>query len=176
MKVMILSPGKVILAGVVAALLVASAGASAALMMGALRSEPAEAYKWPSDGGEGVGAKSWYFAEGYTGPGFEEWILIYNPPRGVGGSGESLSPIIEMYGKDGFIGRYDVPTLLPGQRYSVDINSIASSLCNYSGDISIYVYHPQYPFICERAMYWEYKGKWAGGSTSLGYQEAETGR
>ena len=176
MKIIILSPRKVILAGVISALLIAGAGFGVAAMVGVFVNEPAQAYRWPSDGGQGVGAKDWYFAEGYTGPGFEEWILIYNPPSGVGGSGQSLSPIIEMYGQSGFIGRYDVPTLAPGQRSSININDVALSLYNYSGNISIYVYHPQYPFLCERSMYWNYKGKWQGGSNTLGYEEAETGR
>jgi hypothetical protein len=123
-----------------------------------------------------VGAKSWYFAEGYTGPGFEEWILIYNPPAAAGGSGQRIAPQVRMFGLQGEIGAYNTPGIDPGERLSLDIKSIAGSLYGYYGDISIYVYNPDYPFICERAMYWEYKGKWAGGSTSLGYQEAETGR
>jgi hypothetical protein len=178
MKVVVLSPRKLIAAGVIAALLIAASGAGVAAMTGVLGSEPAQAYKWPIDGGQGVGSNYWYFAEGYTGPGFEEWILIFNPPSGPGGSGIPVSPTIRMYGPAGEIGRYDVPTLNPGQRRSININE-ACAYYGYSGDVSIVVEGPAVggrPFICERAMYWDYKGKWQGGSTILGYEEAETGR
>ncbi len=50
---------------------------------------------------DGVGAKTWFFAEGYTGPGFDEWILVYNPPENKGGVGVTISPVINMYGNTG---------------------------------------------------------------------------
>jgi len=166
MKVVVLSPGKVVLAGLISALLVAGSVLGVLALAGVFRSQPAEAY-----GASGVGAKRWYFAEGYTGPGFEEWILIYNPPELAGGSGNRVSPVIEMYGSGGHIGRYDVPGLEPGQRRSVNINELCAYY-NYSGDVSIYVYNPDYPFVCERALYFNYKGQITGGSQALGYNEA----
>lgn len=166
MKVIVLDPWKVLLAGVLSALLIALSVLGVLALAGVFSSDAAEAY-----GAAGVGAKRWYFAEGYTGPGFEEWILIYNPPTAAGGTGQYFGPIIDMYGPGGYIGRYDVPGLSPGQRHSVNMNEIAKSLYNYSGDISIVVYHPQYPFLCERAMYFDYKGEITGGSQSWGYQE-----
>jgi hypothetical protein len=176
MKVVILSPTKVIVAGVVAALLIAAAGFGTAAIMGVFRVEPAQAYKWPSDGGTGVGAKSWYFAEGYTGAGFEEWILVYNPPADMGGSGNMVSADLQFFGPNGYIGNFNTGPMAPGQRVSVNINEVLSTKFNYSGDVSIVAYNPNWPFICERAMYWNYKGKWQGGGNVLGYEEAETGR
>lgn len=166
MKVIILSPGKVFTAGILSALLIMAGVLGALALGGVFSSERAEAY-----GAEGVGAKNWYFAEGYTGPGFEEWILIYNPS--FLGSGNNISPTINMYGNSGYIGRYDCPHIAPGQRFSVNINE-ACAHYGYSGDVSIVVYHPDYPFICERAMYYDYKGQVTGGSQVFGYQEGAT--
>jgi hypothetical protein len=167
MTVVILSPKKVIIAGLVSALLICVAILGVLAFAGVFHSEQAQAY-----GAEGAGAKNWYFAEGYTGPGFEEWILIYNPQGGaVGGSGNPISPQIRMYGNGGEIGLFNVQRLEPGQRISININQIAQSLYSYSGDVSIYVQDPDYPFICERAMYFNYKGQVTGGSQVFGYQE-----
>jgi hypothetical protein len=166
MTVVILNPKKVIMGGLLCTLLFAGSIMGVMALAGLLRSKPAQAY-----GGAGAGAKKWYFAEGYTGPGFEEWILIYNPAIGAGGSGNAMSPTVRMYGNGGELGPYYAPRLAPGQRISININQIAQSLFNYSGDISIVVEHPDYPFICERAMYFNYKGQITGGSQVFGYQE-----
>jgi hypothetical protein len=163
MKVVVLSPKRVFLAGAVSALLVLGCMLGAMAAAGVFRTEAAEAY-----GTDGVGAKRWYFAEGYTGPGFEEWILVYNPPKDFGGSGIYAGIHMSFYNNDGYFGYYDWTTQ-PGQRASFNINDILSSL-NYSGDVSIIVNSSQ-PIICERAMYFDYKGQMAGGSQILGYQE-----
>ena len=78
MKVIVLSPFKVFLAGVLSTLLIGVSVLGALALVGVFSSEKAEAY-----GAAGVGAKYWYFAEGYTGAGFEEWLLLYNPPANV---------------------------------------------------------------------------------------------
>jgi len=169
MKVIVLDPWKVLLAGVLSALLIALSVLGVLALAGVFSSDAAEAY-----GAAGVGAKRWYFAEGYTGPGFEEWILIYNPPTGVaGGSGNVSNPVVNLYGPGGFIGNITGLALAPGQRISININEYAKSLYSYTGDISIVVYD-QYPFLCERAMYFDYKGEITGGSQSWGYQESST--
>lgn len=166
MQVMIVSPRRVLLAGVVSALLVAGSVLGALALWGFFRADHAEAY-----GDDGVGAKTWYFPEGYTGPGFEEWILIYNPHEV--GSGKTIKPDIYMYGNSGPIGVYYCPTIQPGQRFTVNINDSAG-LYGYSGDISIVVKVADvggHPFLCERAMYFNYKGQINGGSQTFGYQE-----
>ena len=165
MKVVVLSPFKVFLTGVLSALLIGASVLGALALVGVFSSEKAEAY-----GAAGVGAKAWFFAEGYTGAGFEEWILIYNPPASVGGSGHVIGPTIYMYGPTGEIGTYNVPGMSPGTRFTVNIND-AAAFYGYSGDISIVVRSLNYPFICERALYFDYKGQWTGGSQILGYNE-----
>ncbi|MEW6554640.1 MAG: hypothetical protein AB1384_10185 [Actinomycetota bacterium] len=164
MQVIIVSPGKVLVAGAVAAVLVASSMLGALALAGAFRGETAQAY-----GTDGVGARTWFFAEGYTGPGFDEWILVYNPPANKGGVGVTIAPVINMYSNTGPIGFYTVGSVSPGQRRSVNINA-AAAYYGYAGDVSIVVYDDQ-PFICERAMYFDYAGRISGGSQVFGYQE-----
>lgn len=167
MKVIVLSPWKVFVAGVLSCLLIVGSVLGALALLGVFRTEPAEAY-----GADGVGARLWYFPEGYTGQGFEEWILIYNPMPDEGGSGIAVSPDIRMYGPEGYIGSYNHPAIQPGERSSVYIND-AAAYFGYSGDVSVVVRGSltSTPFICERAMYFNYKGQIAGGSQTFGYQE-----
>ena len=103
MQVIILSPRKVLLAGAVAALLIVGSILGSLALVGFFHAETAQAY-----GTDGVGAKTWFFAEGYTGPGFDEWILVYNPPENKGGTGVTISPVINMYGNAGPIGFWTV--------------------------------------------------------------------
>ena len=165
MQVMILSPRKVLLAGAVSALLILGSVLGALAVAGVFRGEAARAY-----GVDGVGAKTWFFAEGYTGPGFDEWILVYNPPENKGGPGVTISPVINIYGNTGPIGFWSVGDVAPGQRRTVNINAAAAHY-GYAGDVSIIVYDPMYPFLCERAMYFDYAGRATGGSQTFGYQE-----
>jgi hypothetical protein len=164
MQVIILSPRKVLLAGVISALLVLGSVLGALAIAGVFRGEAAQAY-----GADGVGAKTWFFAEGYTGPGFDEWILVYNPTEQDGGSGVSISPVIDMYNSAGLIGVRSIGTVAPGQRRSININE-AAAYYGYAGDVSIVVYD-DHPFLCERAMYFNYAGQVTGGSQTFGYQE-----
>ncbi len=161
------------LAALLAASLFLGAAAGAFMAVRAVRPQPAQAY-----GLNNQGAKSWTFAEGYTGPGFEEWILVFNPP-GAFGSGKDILVKVSLFGNDGFIGTYELPVLMPGQRYSLNINQVAESF-GYSGDVSVVAFSalgPDFaPFICERALYFDYKGRVSGGSHLMGYQEAESGQ
>ncbi|MEJ5186312.1 MAG: hypothetical protein WHT46_04460 [Candidatus Geothermincolales bacterium] len=124
-------------------------------------------------GSKGVGALRWYFAEGYTGPGFEEWILIFNPPKEIGGSGRVAMVRLGYYGNNGLL-THSYVQLEPGCRATVNVNEELSKV-NYKGDVSIVVLSTENnaPIICERAMYYNYKGIITGGSQVLGYQEAE---
>lgn len=167
MKVVVLSPSKVLAAGVISCLLIVGSVLGGLALMGVFRAQPAAAY-----GDTGIGAYTWVFPEGYTGPGFEEWILLYNPLPEDGGSGYAAAPQIKMYGNNGYIGSYNHPRLQPGERSSVYINE-AAAYFGYSGDVSVVVKGDLGwgPFICERAMYFNYKGQITGGSQSFGYQE-----
>ncbi len=169
MKVVMVKPGRVLVAGAAAALLVAGAVLGSVALVGALRGERAEAY-----GKNSVGSLAWFFAEGYTGPGFEEWICIFNPPAEVGGSGRVAMVRLGYFGPTGFIG-HDYIQLEPGQRASVNVNQQLKQNYNYEGDVSVAVlsWENNAPVICERAMYFNYRGQITGGSQVPGYQEAE---
>jgi hypothetical protein len=162
MKVIVLSPWKVFLAGVISCLLIVASVLGALALWGVFSSDTAQAVEAAA-----AGEKIWYFAEGYTGPGFEEWILIYNPPSDQGGTGEPVKIDMKFYGPNGYIGFY-APSVMPGQRLSVNVNQVMLDMFGYSGDVSIVV-RSLSPFICERALYFNYKGQWTGGSQSSGY-------
>ena len=166
MKVVVLSPIKVFIVGALTALMIGASVLGALALVGVFSSEKAEAY-----GATGVGAKYWYFAEGYTGPGFEEWVLLYNPPADVGGSGYGVDVLMKFYGPSGHIGDYIASSIMPGQRRSVNVNQVLLEWFGYSGDVSIVCVNTSFTFMAERALYFNYKGQWTGGSQVLGYNE-----
>ncbi len=148
--------------------LVLTSGLLGSVLTRALFPSEAKAY-----GSKGVGALRWYFAEGYTGPGFEQWILIFNPPKEIGGSGRVAMVRLGYYGNTGLI-THSYVQLEPGKRASINVNEVLSRI-NYSGDVSVVVLSTENnaPIICERAMYYNYKGTITGGSQVLGYHEGE---
>ncbi len=158
MKVVVLNPLKVFVAGIISCLLIVGSVLGVLTLWGVFSSEPAQAVEAAA-----AGEKIWYFAEGYTGPGFEEWILLYNPESGI----NHIEVQVRYYGPGGFIG-YSVHGIDPGQRLSINVNDLLMSNYGYSGDVSVEV-KGQYPFLCERALYFDYKGQWTGGSHSSGY-------
>ncbi len=119
---------------------------------------------WGWTGGHCViGAPSqgtdWFFAEGYTGEGFEEWLCIQNPgaaaakvrityyPQG-GGAPISKGPI----------------TVAANSRYTVYVNSDAGEGLSLCAKVS-----SDKPVIVERPMYFNFDGTWDGGSDVVGY-------
>ena len=102
-------------------------------------------------------ASSWYFAEGYTGPDFDEWILVLNPQsyaqtsmlRVLTGSGD----ILEFYFNLPALSRTTIHLndLVPGQELSAHLVS-------------------DYPVVAERAMYFNYAGL-NDGHASMGCSE-----
>ena len=160
MKVLVLSPWKVCVAGALAGLFIMGSVFGGLALWDMLRPDPARAV----EAAAAIGQKQWFFAEGYTGPGFEEWILIYNPE-----GNEVVTPQLRFFGPEGFIGYYEAPRMAPGTRVSVNVNQVLKDIYGYEGDVSIKVYDPTYPFLCERALYFNYKGQITGGSQVFGY-------
>ncbi len=124
-------------------------------------------FAYPSAGGEvfdgghcvmGVTQpdKEWYFAEGTTRSGFDEWLTIQNPNptqtatvtceymRASGGS------ITKIYG---------VP---PASRATVNVNAEVPA-----ADVSMHL-TSGVDIICERPMYFNYAGAWTGGHCVAG--------
>ncbi len=118
-----------------------------------------------------MGSRYWLFAEGTTRPGFEEWILLFNPPAGPG-SGMDAHYDVQGYDQEGQAFGVAAGTLAPGQRATININAIAGP----DRDVSAYVQSDQ-PIIAERALYFSYQGlghePWTGGCSVMGYSEPQ---
>ncbi len=155
---------RVLVAGLLI-VLVAGTGLVSGLLLGSGTSEKAQAY-----GRAYMGAKYWLFAEGTTRAGFEEWILLFNPPAGPG-SGVDAHYDVQGYDQNGQSHGLGAGTLDPGQRTTINVKSVVGE----NLDISVYVQSDQ-PIIAERSIYFSYSGlghePWTGGHNSLGYNEA----
>ncbi len=102
-------------------------------------------------------ACSFYFAEGYTGEGFQEYLCIGNPgPR-------AATAEVTFLFNDGTVKEesYGIPAR---SRYTVDVNAVVGE----GREVSIAVRSPAADLVAERPMYFNYKGKWNGGSTAVG--------
>ena len=95
---------------------------------------------------------TWYLAEGSTGHGFEEFILIQNPSDSAARVNVEL-----MAAGSGVPGV--VATVQPGSRLTIRVNDVAPDR-----DLSAKVTSDQ-DIVCERAMYWSGR---AEGTDSIG--------
>lgn len=109
-----------------------------------------------------IGAMStsadWFFAEGYTGPGFQEWLCLQNP-----GDQDSLVEI-HYLGKSGVIAVKQV-TVEARSRKTVRVNDNAGQNLELSCHIVV-VSGP--PIVAERPMYFNFHG-WDGGHDVIGH-------
>ncbi len=99
---------------------------------------------------------TFYFAEGYTGTGFQEYLCLGNPgpvPFTVGVT--FLFPDGSTQTDD-----YNVPAF---SRLTVDVNRAVGA----GKDVSIKCEGP-FPFIAERPMYFTYGPGWTGGHDAVG--------
>jgi hypothetical protein len=121
-------------------------------------------YGWKWSGGHdemGVNAKksTWFFAEGYTGDGFEEYLCIQNP------NDQPASISITYFNNSGQKEVHTHP-VSARSRYTVSVNTD----CSFKGDVSVQVDSPS-EIICERPMYFNYGAKWPGGHIISGANE-----
>ncbi|MEJ5185625.1 MAG: DUF5719 family protein, partial [Candidatus Geothermincolales bacterium] len=93
----------------------------------------------------------WYFAEGYTGEGFEQWLCLFNPSDAVG----EAEVIYSTSGGERRTARYHVP---PCSRSTVFVNGEVGS----GKEVSLEV-RSSSPMVVERPMYYSYRGRIAGG-------------
>ncbi len=116
--------------------------------------------KW-TGGHDVVGAtsleSSFYFAEGYTGAGFDEWLCLMNA-----GSSPTTAHITYMF-KDGTTKPQDV-SIGATSRATVDVNAAVGP----GKDVSIKITADS-PIVAERPMYFNYKDKWTGGHDVVGF-------
>lgn len=99
---------------------------------------------------------TWFFAEGYTGPGFDEWLLLYNP------SGSDRTATVTYRFTDGsqMQANYIVRAY---SRFSVHVNREAPDR-----EVAIKVSSGGDGLLAERAMYFDYRGTWDGGHCTEG--------
>jgi len=124
------------------------------------------AYKGKWEGGhvvEGVTEPNpnWYFAEGTTRPGFEEWLCIQNPQ-------DTDLPVTVSYFTPSVV-EQKVYTVMASHRFTIDVNHEVAGFWPDQPyqDVSIRVDAGQ-EIIAERPMYFAYKGDWEGGHAVVG--------
>ena len=104
-----------------------------------------------------AGSSTWYFAEGYTGSGFEEWLTLQNPNSSI-----ATATITYMY-RGGAAPTTRNITIPGNSRETVDVNGDVGS----GKEVSIKVDSNQ-PLVAERPMYFNYQNKWQGGHNTIG--------
>ncbi|MDY6795366.1 MAG: N-acetylmuramoyl-L-alanine amidase [Actinomycetota bacterium] len=105
---------------------------------------------------------TWYFAEGYTGESFEEWLCLFNS------SDEEATVEVEYISSGGLLKREEV-ILMPWKRHTIFVNQVVGE----DKDISVHL-TSDHPVVAERPMYFLYGGKWAGGHVSSGATQPST--
>jgi N-acetylmuramoyl-L-alanine amidase len=115
--------------------------------------------KWDGghvSGGTNQPSTTWYFAEGYTGVGFEEWLCLLNP-------GDQPANVKIEYLSQGGLLQEEERVLHPWQRDTVYVNEAIGP----DHEVSMLV-TSDLPVVAERPMYFLYHGKWDGGHVSTG--------
>ena len=108
--------------------------------------------------GANANADTWFFAEGYTGSNFEEWLCIQN-------SGDTNANLTITYYPEGGADPITTKhTVTANTRLTIDVNTDAGA--NMS--ISARVVSDQ-PVIVERPIYFNFNGVWPGGHDVMGY-------
>jgi hypothetical protein len=100
----------------------------------------------------------WFFAEGYTGDGFEEWLCVQNP------NAAPATLTITYYPEGGGAPIVRNHNVAANSRYTVPVNVDAGSNLAISAKVSSTV-----PVIVERPMYFNFNGAWSGGHDVVGY-------
>ncbi len=109
-------------------------------------------------------SNEWYFAEGTTRAGFEEWLCIMNPDAEkdakVGVSYMNATGEVKVK-------EYAVPK---ASRFTVDVNAEVGA----DQDISIKIVSTGAAVVAERPMYFNYANVWTGGHITMGAQKLES--
>ena len=108
--------------------------------------------------GATASSNGWFFAEGYTGGGFEEWLCIQNP------GGDDAAVNVTYYPEGGATPVVREHTVAANSRYTIPVNVDAGADLSISAGLS-----SNKPIIVERPMYFSYSGAWNGGHDVIGY-------
>ncbi len=99
---------------------------------------------------------TWYFAEGSTRGGFEQWLTLFNPGP------DALKVTVTYVVAEG-ANRERIYALGPRARINIYVNQEVGS----GHDLGMEAYSSG-PFLAERSLYFYYDGRWSGGHTSCG--------
>ncbi len=105
-------------------------------------------------------ALSFYFAEGTCRPGFDPYLCIQNP------SGKEAAVTITYMKGDGTTGRQAV-TVGAQTRSTVAVKEVLGEGNDPSYDFSCLL-RASSAVVCERPMYFNYRGAWTGGHDAIG--------
>ena len=111
--------------------------------------------------GVAQGATNAYFAEGYTGPGFQEYLTVQNP-----GAAQTLCVDYLLQTGKVIVKPY---SLAGSSRTTIDVNGDVGGGQNVSAHL-----YAQNPFIAERPMYFDYNNSITGGDDVMGAQSLNT--
>ncbi|OFW57300.1 MAG: hypothetical protein A2Y75_07695 [Candidatus Solincola sediminis] len=107
-------------------------------------------------------SNTWYFAEGTTRSGFEEWLCMGNP--GITDANVNVTYIFS----DG--NSVTLPYTVPAfKRHTIDVNATIGP----EADVALKVESDQ-PLVAERPMYFNYRSNWNDGSITLGARAPAT--
>ncbi|MHB8781065.1 MAG: DUF5719 family protein [Candidatus Geothermincolia bacterium] len=112
------------------------------------------------DGGHSVvgataPALEWYFAEGTTRDGFDEWLCLQNPQP-------APATVTVTYMRPSGDDTTAIYLLQPTSRTTISVNAVVEN-----ADVSMHVSSTA-PIIAERPMYFDYGGSWTGGHCVTG--------
>lgn len=111
--------------------------------------------------GQTQASKRYYFAEGSTRPGFEEWLVLLNPS-----ASEAADVGVRVYAEDG--SRQDATlTVPPMERITKRVNDLTA----VQGDVSLSL-TSRVPVIAERTEYFSYAGRITGSDSGAGSPSA----
>jgi hypothetical protein len=107
--------------------------------------------------GSGGTSSLFYFAEGCTRPGFDEWLCLMNPA-----ASPTTAHVTFMF-SDGTTKSEDV-AMGGSTRATVKVNEMVGT----NKDVSMRLTSDA-PIVAERPMYFNYKNAWSGGHDVIGY-------
>jgi len=123
----------------------------------------AETYSGGHDtSGASSPSTTWYFAEGYTGEGFNEWLCLQNP------NFAAANVTVTCMFREGGMRTYDM-AIAANARETVSVNSLVGP----GKEVSLKVESDQ-AVVAERPMYFNYKNKWKGGHDTIGATSPST--
>jgi len=106
-------------------------------------------------------AREWFFAEGYTGAGFQEWLTLYNP-----GDADAVVEITYYTQEEGTL-PVRTATVPAGTRLNLRVNDSAGPDYQLSCKVTVI---SGSGIVAERPMYFDYGiGRWQGGHCVTGF-------